>query len=70
MWNTQCGHPYAKHLQVKYVNKFVSRVSLSGFTHEPRVDQLVETTVALADSGMIMQLCCHYWEVKNLRQWA
>jgi hypothetical protein len=47
-----------------------SRVGLSGFTHEPRVDQLVKTTVALADSNMMTQLCHLYWEVKNLQQCA
>jgi hypothetical protein len=70
MWNTQCGPPYAKHLLAKYVNMFVSHVGLRGFLHEPRVDQLVETTVSLADSGMITQLCHHYWELKNLQQCA
>jgi len=48
----------------------VSQVNLSGFTVEPCVDQLVKATVALADSTMMMQLCRHYWEVKNLQQWA
>jgi hypothetical protein len=70
MWNTQCGYPYSKHLLTKYVNMVVSHGGLSGFTHEPHVDQLVETMVALADSGMMMQLCRHYWEVKNLQQCA
>jgi hypothetical protein len=32
---------------------FVSQVILSGITLEPRVDQLVKTTVALADSNMM-----------------
>jgi hypothetical protein len=63
-------HAYAKHLSAKYVNMFVSQVVLSGTTLEPRVDQLVTATVALADSGMMTQLCRHYCEVKNLQQCA
>jgi hypothetical protein len=35
----------------------VSQVILSGTTLEPRVDRLVTTTVALADSNMMTQLC-------------
>jgi len=61
---------YAKHLPEKYVNMVVSQVNLSGFTLEPHVDQLVKDTVAQADSTMMMQLCRHYWEVKNLQQCA
>ena len=49
---------------------FVSQVILSGITLEPRVDQLVATTVTLADSNMMMQLCRPNWEVKNLQQCA
>jgi hypothetical protein len=49
---------------------FVSQVILSGITLEPHVDQLVKTTVALADSTMMMQLSRHSWEVKNLQQCA
>jgi hypothetical protein len=49
----------------EYVNMSVSQVILSGITLEPRVDQLVETTVALADSIMMMQLCRHNCEVKK-----
>jgi len=51
-------------------NIFVSQVILRGITLEPRVDQLAKTTVALADSDMMMQLCRHNWEVKNLQQCA
>jgi hypothetical protein len=51
-----------------YVNMAVSQVDLSGFTLEPRVNQLVMITVALADSTIIIQLCCHSREVKNLQQ--
>ena len=47
---------------------FVSQVILGGITLEPRVDQLVETMVALVDSTMMMQLCRHNWEVKDLQQ--
>jgi hypothetical protein len=52
----------------EYVNMFVSQVILSGITLEPHVDQTVITTVALAESTMMMQLCCHNWEAKNLQQ--
>jgi hypothetical protein len=48
----------------------ISQVILTGITLEPRVDQLVKTTVALADSTMMTQLCRHDWEVKNLQQCA
>jgi hypothetical protein len=54
----------------EYMNIFVSQVILSGITLEPRVDQLLKTTVALADSTMMTQLCRLYWEVKNLQQCA
>ena len=54
----------------EYVNMFVSQVNLSGFILEPRVDQLVQATVALAESTMMMQLYLHNWEVKNLQQCA
>jgi len=49
---------------------FVSQVNLTRFTLEPRVDQLVMTMVTVVDSNMMMQLCCHYWEVKNHQQCA
>jgi len=61
---------YAKHLPAKYVNMIVRQEILSGITLGPRVDQLVETIVALADSTMMMQLCRHNWKVKNLQQCA
>jgi len=48
---------------LRYVNMFVSQVILSGITLEPCVDQSVKTTVALADSTMMMQLRRHNWEV-------
>ena len=51
-----------------YVNMVVSQVIFSGITLEPRVDQLVMTTVALAESIMMTQLCRHNWEVKTLQQ--
>ena len=54
----------------KYMNMDVSLVDLTRFTLEPRVDQLVTITVTLADSNIMMQLCRHNWEVKNLQQWA
>jgi len=54
----------------KYVNMCVSKVVLSGITLGPRIDQLVRTKVTLADSTMMMQLCRHNWEVKNLQQCA
>jgi hypothetical protein len=54
----------------EYVNMVISQVILSGITLEPRVNQLVKTMVILADSTMMMQLCRHNWEVKNLQQWA
>jgi len=53
-----------------YVSMFVSQVGLSRFTLEPRVDQIVTTTIALVDSIKMMQLCHHNWEVKNLQQCA
>jgi hypothetical protein len=43
----------------------VSQVKLSRFTLETLVDQLVTATVALADSNMMTQLCCHNWGVKK-----
>ena len=52
----------------EYENMFVSQVILSGIQLEPHVDQLVATTVTLADLHMMMQLCRHNWEVKNLPQ--
>jgi len=52
----------------KYVNMFVSEVILNGITLEPRIDQLVKTTVTLAASTLMMQLYRHNWEVKNLQQ--
>jgi len=48
----------------------VSQVMLSRITLEPHVDQLVMSTLVLVDSIMMMQLCRHYWEVKNLQQCA
>ena len=48
----------------------LSQVILSGITLELQVDQLATSTLALADSLMMMQLCCHYWEVKNVQQCA
>jgi hypothetical protein len=58
MWNTMFGQPCAKHLLVYYVIMVVSPANLSGLTLEPRVDQLVTTTVVLADSTIMTQLCC------------
>jgi len=49
---------------------FDSQVIFSGFTLVPQVDELAMSTYALADSLMMMQLCHHYWEVKNLQQCA
>jgi len=49
---------------------FVSRVIFSGIILRPHVDQVVIGTPWPADSHMMMQLCRHYWEVKNLQQWA
>jgi hypothetical protein len=37
----------------------ISQVIFSGMTLEPNVDQIVTTTVALAESLMMMQLCHH-----------
>jgi hypothetical protein len=54
----------------EYVNMFVSQVIHSGITLEPCVNQLVKTTVALVDSPIMIQLCRHNWEVKNLLQCA
>jgi len=48
----------------------VRQVILTWITLEPRVTELVKTTVALADSTMMMQLCRHNREVKNLQQYA
>ena len=44
---------------------FVSQVIFSGITLGPHVHQLVIGTPSLADSLLMMQLCRHYWEVKN-----
>jgi len=46
----------------------VSQVIFSGITLGPHVDQLVTNMFALAKSSLMMQLFCHYWEVKNLQQ--
>jgi len=46
----------------------VSQIILTRITLERRVDQLVTSILALAHSLMMMQLCRHYWEVKNLQQ--
>ena len=48
----------------------VTQVILSGITLLLHVDQFAASTLALADSHMMMQLCRHYWEVKNLQQCA
>ena len=48
----------------------VSQVIFSGIILGPHVDQLVSNLFALADSSLKMQLCYHYWEVKNLQQCA
>jgi len=50
------------------MNMFVGQAVLSGITLEQRVDQLVINMDALADSDMMMQLCCHNWDVRNLQQ--
>jgi hypothetical protein len=47
---------------------FVSQVIISGISLEPWVNQLVKTTDALADTTMVMELCRHKWEVKNVQQ--
>jgi hypothetical protein len=47
---------------------FVSQVVISGIALRPNVDQLATRPLALANSNMMMQLCCHYWEVNNLQQ--
>jgi len=49
---------------------FVSQVIFSGITLGLHVNQLVTGTPARADSNMMMQLCRHNWEVKNLQQCA
>jgi len=49
---------------------FVSQVMNGGIALGPRVDQLATSTLALAFSLMMMQLCRHYWEVQNLQQCA
>ena len=48
----------------------VSPVVFSGITFELHVDQIVMSTLALADSLMMMQLCCYYWDVNSLQQCA
>jgi len=48
----------------------VSQLSFSRITIELLDDQLVTSTLALADSLMMMQSCHHYWEVKSLQQCA
>jgi len=48
---------------------FVSQVIFSNITLGLRVNQLVMDTPALADSSMIVQLCYHYWEMKNFQEY-
>jgi hypothetical protein len=50
------------------VNIDVSLVDLSGSTLEPCVDWSVMITVALPNSGPIVHLCNHDWDVENLQQ--
>jgi len=64
-WISRCKTPTSK-----YVPMVVSQAVHTGITLEPRVDSLVTATVALADTNMMTQLCCHNWEVKNLQQCA
>jgi len=48
----------------------VTEVILSGIALKLRVDRLVITTVTLADSNMMMQLCRPKWEGKIFQQCA
>jgi len=48
----------------------VSQEIFSRITLGLHVDQFVISELALADSTMVMQLCRHYWQVKNLQQCA
>jgi len=59
------------HVQNTYLwerEHVVSQVIFSWITLQRRVDQLVKTTVAPANTTMMMQLSSHYWEVKNLQR--
>ena len=62
------GSTYAKHLLREDHILFVRQAIFSGITLGPQVNQLAKSTLALADSLMMMPLCCHYCEVKNLQQ--
>jgi hypothetical protein len=60
---------YAKHLSVNNI-MFVSQLMISGITIGLHIDQLVTSMLALADSNIMMQLCSHNWEVKNLQRYT
>ena len=47
---------------------FDSEVVFCRITLGPHVDQLATRMLPLADSLIMMQLCRHYWEVKNHQQ--
>jgi len=68
MWQS-----HVTQMQITYLCNIimvVSRVSLCKITHGQRVDQLATIMLPLADWLMMMQLCCHHWEVNNLQQCA
>jgi len=66
-----CDNRKVIHMQYAYLwNNImvVSQVIISGITLGPHVYQFVTNMFALAVSSLMMQLCRHYWEVKNLQQ--
>jgi len=50
-----------------YDDMYASHMIFSGIIIELHVDHLVTSKLALVLSSMIMQLCCHNWEVKNFQ---
>ena len=62
----QC--PYAKHLPTNTWTCLSVKWSLTGLHLSHMSIKWWKTTVALVDSVMMMQLCRHNWEVKNLQQ--
>jgi len=64
------GSMYAEHLLHNDEIMFASQVIFCGIALGPHVNQVVMSKFALADSNMKMQLCCDYWQVKNLQQCA
>lgn len=59
---------YVKHQLCEDDILFLSLVILHGTILGPHVDQLVIVKPSLVDSNMMIQLCCHNWDVKTLQQ--